>query len=232
MTEEKLSLPVIDAYEIEAKAPPSDGQLKGVRDHAAALWKARRLLTSLSKSAAKVALEIEVLETKTLPDAMREIGMRRFELEGGFEIELEDVVHGSIKKDDRPKAFDWLKEVSAKSKNGWDAIIKNSITVFFDRGDEKCADKFMRDLAKRKRPLQVEREATIHAGTLKKFVKERVAAEKLGTVPEGLKLPRDVFGVHEFTKANLVDPAAKAEAAAKAAKPRKKKGAASEEVEM
>ena len=103
MTEEKLSLPVIDAYEIEAKAPPSDGQLKGVRDHAAALWKARRLLTSLSKSAAKVALEIEVLETKTLPDAMREIGMRRFELEGGFEAARHegDDVAGAVEEDRR-----------------------------------------------------------------------------------------------------------------------------------
>lgn len=226
------SLTVVPADEIEAKPPPSDAQLKGVRDHAGELWKKRRLLTRLAEEASNVSLEIEVLETKTLPDAMRAIGMRRFELEGGFEIELEDVVHGSIKKDDRPRAFDWLKEVAARSKNGWDAIIKNSITVFFDRGDEKWADKFMRDLAKRKRPLEVERESVIHAGTLKKFVKERVAEEKLGKVPDGLKLPRDLFGVHEFTKANLVDPAAKAEAAAKAAKPRKKKGAASEEVEM
>ena len=225
-------LQTIDASDIEAKPKPTDEKLKGVRDFAADLYRKRRLLAKLALEASKTSEEIEILETKTLPDAMRDIGMRRFELEGGFEIELEDIIHGSIKKDDKPKAFDWLK--TAGKKPGWDAIIKNSITVFFDRGEEKWADKFMRDMAKRKRPLQVEREETIHAGTLKKFVKERVTAEKLGTVAEALKLPRDLFGVYEFTKANLVDPAEEArKTAEKAARPKKpKKGAASEEVEM
>lgn len=229
-------LAVLSADDVEAAKPPSDEQLKNVRDVAARLYKARRLVTKLLEEAKTTADEIEAIETKELPEAMRTIGMRRFELVGGFEIELEDVVHGNIKKDDKPKAFDWLREVTERAKNGWDAIIKNSITITFDKGDEKWADKFMRDLAKRKRPLQVEREATIHAGTLKKFVKERVAAEKKGDVAPELTLPRDLFGVFEFTRANLVDPAEEARKSAakleKPKKPKKEKGAASGEVEM
>lgn len=224
-------LAVIDADDVEAAKPPTDEQLKNVRDHAADLYKKRRLVARLLEEAKTAAEQIEILETKTLPDAMRAIKMRHFGLEGGFEIELEDIVHGSIKKENEPKAFDFLKENAP-----WDAIIKNSITVYFDKGEEKFADKFMRDMAKRKRPLEVERKAVIHAGTLKKFVKERVAAEKAGEVPPEKKLPRDVFGVFEFTKANLIDPAEEArKASAKAAKPKKpKKGAEPEtdDVEM
>lgn len=224
---------IIDADEIEAKAPPSDEQIKNVRDHARDLYKKRRLLATLQEEAAKTVIEIEVLEVKTLPEAMRTIGMRSFALDGGFEIELEDVVHGSIKKENKPAAYEWLKDAAEKAKNGWDAIIKNTITVSFDKGDEKWANKFMADLAKRKRPLQVERESAIHASSLKKFVKERVAAEKTGEVPPALILPRDLFGVFEFTKANLVDPAEEAKKTAeKATKKTKPKKGASNEVEM
>lgn len=220
------ALQTIPADEVEAAAPPSDAQIKNVRDHARDLYKKRREVAKLLEEAKALSEAIEVIETKTLPDAMRDIGMRRFELEGGFEVELEDVVHGSIKKENEPKAFDFL-----KANTPWDAIIKNSITVWFDRGEEKWADKFMRDLGKRKRPLEVERKAAIHAGTLKKFVKERVAAEKAGAVPEKKKLPRDVFGVFEFTRANLVDPAEEArKSAEKAAKPKRAKK--TDEVEM
>lgn len=217
---------IIDAADVEAAAPPSDDQLKNVRDHARDLYSKRRKAAALLLEAQLLATEIEVIETKTLPDAMRAIKMRRFELEGGFEIELEDVVHGSIKKEDEPKAFEFLAD-----NEPWDALIKNTITVTFDKGEEKWADKFMRDLAKRKRPLEVERKAAIHASTLKKFIKERVAAEKKGDVPPEKILPRDVFRVHEFTKANLLDPAEEArKAGEKASKPKKSKK--TDEVEM
>lgn len=218
----------IDAADVEAAAPVASDKLEIVRDHARALYQKRRDATKKLEEAKLLAEEIEILETKTLPDAMREIKMRRFELDGGFEIDLEDVVHGSIKKENEPKAFKFLKD-----NEPWDALIRNSITVFFDKGEEKWADKFMRDLAKRKRPLEHERKAVIHAATLKKFVKERVAAEKLGQVPPEKILPRDVFSIFEFTRANLIDPAEEARKAAEKVKAAGKKSKAkTEEVEM
>jgi hypothetical protein len=222
-------LAVISADDVEAAASVPEDKLELVRSHARSLYQKRREATRKLEEAKKLAEEIEILETKTLPDAMRDIKMRHFGLEGGFEIELEDVVHGGIKKENEEAAFGFL-----KGNAPWDAIIKNSITVYFDKGEEKWADKFMKDLAKRKRPLEVERKAVIHAGTLKKFIKERVAEEKKGAVPPEKVLPRDVFSVFEFTRANLIDPAEEARKnAEKLAKPKKPKaGPKPNEVEM
>ena len=221
---EQEELTVVSPDDVENKAPPSDADLKNVRDHAAALWKAQKRLTALAEEAEGIANEISVLETKTIPDAMRKIGMRRFEMTGGFEVEVEDIVVGAITKAHKPEAHAFLE------KNGWGSIIKRVITVEFGMNEEKWAAKFLRDLAARKRPVKFDRTDAVHSGTLKKFVKERIAAENAGTVPPSKKLPRDVFGVFEFVKASIVNPADRAkESAARGARKRAKKD---EEVEM
>ena len=217
-------LTVVSPDDVESRPPPSDADLRNVRDHAAALWKRQKRLVELAAEAKAVADEISVLETKTIPDAMRKIGMRRFEMTGGFEVEVEDVVVGSITKEHKPAAHEFLE------KNGWGSIIKRVITVEFGMGEEKWAAKFLRDLAARKRPVKFDRTDAVHSGTLKKFVKERIAAENAGTVPPSKKLPRDVFGVFEFVKASIVNPAERAkESAARGARKRTKKD---EEVEI
>jgi len=215
-------LPALPEGEIEAAAPPKDADLKNVRDHAAALWKKRREVDKLLAEAKALADEIEVLETKVIPDAMAKIGMTRFELTGGFEVSVEKGVTGSITKEHKAAAHEFLE------KNNYGSLIKRVITIEFGMGEEKWAAKFLRDLAARKRPLKFDRTDAVHAGTLKKFVRERIEAENAGTVPPEKKLPRDLFGVYEYVRAVLIDPAEKAVAGAKD----KKKAKKGEEVEM
>lgn len=211
---------VVDAADVEEKAPPSDAQLKGLRDHAAALWTKQREVEDLTAKLKAASEEISVLETKTIPDAMREVGMEHFSLTGGFSIALERVVAASISKAAAPAAHEWLERY------GFGSIIKHDITISFGKDEDKWAKKFLADLAKRKRPLRAERKDVVHSGTLRAFVRERVDLEKAGQVPDDeMKLPRDLFGVFEFVKATLIEPKEK--------KPRGKKSAATEEgIEM
>lgn len=212
---------VVDADDVEAAAPPSDSQIKNVRDHAADLYKRRRHVAKLLKEVAEQNDAINVLEEKTIPDAMRAIGMRSFELEGGFRVDLEDYMHGSVTKANEPAFFDWLE------RNNLGSIIKHVLTISFGKNEDKWAKKFMADLAKRKNPIPVERKDGVHAQTLKAFFKERFAAEKEGKIPETKRIPRDVVTVHEGTKAVLFDPLADAEKKAASARGKKSK-----EVEM
>lgn len=215
-----------DPDAVEAKAPPAADKLEALRDLARQLWAAEREKAKLEAAVVAKDEEIALLETKLLPQAMRDVSMTDFGLEGGFRIELEKGVAGSIKKENEPKAFEWLEE----RKHG--GIIKHVLTISFGKGEAAWARKFMADLAKRKKPLPVERKDSIHAGTLKKFIKEMIALENVGKLPPDQRLPRDLFGIFEFERANLIDPAAEALAAIEKGKRKKPKGAASDDVEM
>lgn len=220
---------VISADDVEERQPPTDAQLKNVRDYAATLWKKRKELARLLDDAQLISTEIEVLEMKTIPDAMRAIGMDSFSLTGGFRIDLEKFAHGSVKKEDEPKLHAWLEKV------GWESIIKHTITIAFGKGEDKWAKKFLADLAKRKKPIQFERKDAIHASTWKSFFKERFAEDAAGKTPPEKRLPREIINVHEGERAVLVDPAedaAKAEKKAASKKPKDAKIENTSEVEL
>jgi len=212
MTDENI----ISADDVEARKPPSDKELKNVRDLAAELYKRRREVAKLMAEIETHSVAIGVLEEKTIPDAMRAIGLESFGLEGGFRIDLEKFAHGSVTKANEPAFFEWLE------KHNFGSIIKHVLTISFGKDEDKWAKKFMADLAKRKKPIPVERKDGIHAGTWKSFFKERFEAEKRGEVPETKRLPRDLLSIHEGTRAVLFDPTAEADKAK--ARGAKKKG--------
>lgn len=216
MTDENI----ISADDVEARKPPSDKELKNVRDLAAELYARRRAVAKLMAEVEVHAVAIGVLEEKTIPDAMRAIGLTSFGLEGSFRVDLEKFVHGSVTKVNEPAFFEWLE------KQNFGSIIKHVLTITFGKDEDKWAKKFMADLAKRKKPIPVERKDGVHASTLKAFFKERFAAEAAGEVPPAKRLPRDIVGVHEGTRAVLFDPTV---AADKAKAP---KGGKKDKVEM
>jgi hypothetical protein len=197
----KQGAEILSADDVEAKAPPSDTQLKGVRDLAADLYARRREVEKLQEQITAHEAAIHVLEEKTIPDAMREIGMKNFALSNGFSVEIEPYVYGHVLKEHEPAFFEWLE------KNGLGAIIKHWITVTFGREDDKFFKKFLRDLAARKKPVQFDRKDAIHASTWKAFFKERLDAEKAGTIPPAKIMPKEFLSIVEGTRALLVDHA-------------------------
>lgn len=146
------------------------------------------------------ALEQQLEEAKTalndvklkrLPDLMDELEMTEFKTAGGVVISMAEEIRASIPKGREPEAHKWLED----NDNG--GLIKRQVTIDFAKSEEAWAKKFMADCAKRKKPLNLAMKKTVHASTLKAFVK--------GQLEEGVDIPQDVFGVfrQRFAKVKL-----------------------------
>lgn len=216
--------PLIPAAEIEAAAPPKHGELTLIRDLALKLYNAERDLAKLEEQVAAKRAEIDALTGASIPAAMTAVGARRFDLDKGFRVEVEDLIRGSILVANRGAAFAWLDEHGHP-------IVKRVVTVSFGKNEDKWAKKFIADMAKRKKPLRAEIKEAVHDGTLQKFVREMVAKERAGELADGEGLPRELIGVYEAKVARLIDPAEEALAMA-ARKSKKPRIEATDEVEM
>jgi hypothetical protein len=67
---------------------------------------------------------------------MQELGIQSFTLDDGSKIDVKPTYGAYIKLDDRPMAFEWLRD------NGFDDIIKNTISCTFGRGEDDKANSF------------------------------------------------------------------------------------------
>ena len=87
----------------------------------------------------------------------------------------------------RPAAYEWLRE------NGYDDIIKNTVSCDFGRGEDDIASAF-KALAEHEgyMPLQ---NTGIHSSTLRAFVKERVE--------NGDEFPMELFGAWVAQRATI-----------------------------
>lgn len=135
-------------------------------------------LTTLKKAAA-------LIEENHLPALMDEIGLTAYTLTDGAVIECKDFVSAKIK--DEATAFTWLRETNN------DGIIKNSIAVFLDKGDDARAQLAVSAL--NELDIPAEHKQAVHHTTLKSFVTEALTNPDLqGTIP------KEAFGVNEFRK--------------------------------
>jgi hypothetical protein len=129
--------------------------------------------------------ELTQLAEVDIPSLMNEVGLALLRLKSGDEIEIKTETYASIAEKNWPKVMAWLK------KNNFDGIVKDEIKIVLGKGMSKEAEKIMAVLEKATKKMSVDpqEKKSIHAGTLKAFVKERIK--------EGKKFPRVIFGVHE-----------------------------------
>ena len=115
-----------------------------------------------------------------LPSMMAEIGVNSFELDDGSKVSVRDLYGGHISVANRDAAYVWLRE------NGFDDIIKNTLSIVFGRGEDQKADHFMKILEGH--GLLPEQNTGVHPSTLKAWIKERMEA--------GDNFPMDLFGAY------------------------------------
>lgn len=131
--------------------------------------------------------DITLLETETLPEGLKNLGIRSLTLTSGAEINLVDVISASITDENRPQAHAWLR------KEGHGDIIKNNVTVSFGKGEDQYADRLqqellrMRDDGELKFGDVIQKEA-VHPSTLKAFVKQQVQ--------DGNEFPGELFKLY------------------------------------
>lgn len=122
-----------------------------------------------------------------LPDEMLNCGLETLLTDDGLKVTLKDDVQTRISDETRTDALRWLRD------HAFDDIIKNEVSVFFNRG----MDKKKQELAVwlRKQGLDAQEKESVHPSTLKSFVKEQLA--------NGTPVPEDLFNVHPYRYAKI-----------------------------
>jgi hypothetical protein len=156
------------------------GVLKTVSELARAIAAKEAQVADLDRQLKDAKKELLKLTDEDLPASMAEMGLASFTLDDGSQIDVKPTYGASILVDNRPKAYEWLRD------NGYDDIIKNNVSVSFGRGEDDLANAFK--AVAEKEGYVPQQDTSIHAGTLKAFVRERIEA--------GDEFPMELFGAY------------------------------------
>ena len=93
-------------------------------------------ISSLEKELKDEKKSLLKLTDEDMPAMLAEIGISSFSLDDGSKVEVKQTYGASILVQNRPAAYEWLRE------NGYDDIIKNSVICQFGRGEDDQASAF------------------------------------------------------------------------------------------
>jgi hypothetical protein len=171
---------------------PAD-KLLAIKHACEARDRLRQEFDRLTSATAAVQQQLDWIEQRQLPDLMNECGLQSFVLADGRSVTVREQIYAGVTRDNLPAALAWLR------RTGNDAIIRHTVGVRFGKGDDATARELARELAKRYgAQLEILNEEQLHPSTLRAFVRARLAG--------GEDLPRELFGVHTFNKADIKEP--------------------------
>jgi hypothetical protein len=172
------------------KSDLDDVSNEGVRtiaELATAVQKYNNQLADLESQTKAVKENLRKITDEDLPDMLFSLGVKSFKLEDGSEVSVKQTYGAHIKVDNKPEAHQWLRD------NGFDDIIKNTVSCEFKRGEDSSANDFM-EMASQM-GLTPAQKTDVHPMTLKGFVKERIEA--------GGDFPQELFGVFTGNRATI-----------------------------
>jgi len=176
----------LDELEADVNAGPSKVEsvnqvgLSTIAELAVAIRTSEDNIANLENLLKEKKRELLKLTDEDLPSMLQEIGLSEFKLEDGSQVTIKPTYGASIKVEERPQAYEWLRE------NGYDDIIKNTVTCAFGRGEDDNASAFAA-LAEKEGFIPSQKEE-IHSSTLRAFIKERVE--------NGDEFPSELFGAY------------------------------------
>ena len=132
-------------------------------------------IDNLEASLTATKLRLKRVQTETLPEKMKAAGIADFTLPSGWNIELRMRVQGSLPLGDSSKRGDPARRAEALAtlrKLGGEEIIKNSITVVFDRGKDNIAKEAVEILKQYGFDPKVKED--VHAMTLQAWGREQL----------------------------------------------------------
>ena len=146
-------------------------------------------LAELEEEVKKQKAIVLQLEREDVPDLMAELGVKDITLSDGSKVSVVEDCDARITDANRSAAFAWLQE------HGYGGLIKTFVAVQFNKGEHDAAVETAVFLRNQLEGRDVVVDETVHAGTLKAFVKERLT--------KGEAIPMDLFGVFPYNKAVL-----------------------------
>lgn len=134
--------------------------------------------------------ELEQIAAKVIPDVMNTLGVKKFTFTDGSELVLGDLLGASISKANQPAAYAWLRD------HNFGDIIKNVLSVKFPAGAEDEARKVSEAITELGHAAEAKE--SVHAGTLKSFVREQIN--------QGADIPLNLFSVWSGQRAKIKQP--------------------------
>lgn len=165
----------------------STGGLKSVADLARRIRDTEEEIARTETFLKEKNAALRKMTDEDMPAVLEELGLRNFTLDDGSKVELKPLYGASIPGARKEEAFEWLRD------NGYDDLIKNDVICTFGRGEDEKAVAFA-DTA-RAQGLSPEQKQTVHAQTLKAWVRERVE--------NGDAFPMDLFGAFVGQRATI-----------------------------
>jgi hypothetical protein len=138
------------------------------------------VIADLEKNLKTAKEKLLKLTDQEMPALMEEMGISSLTLDDGSVVKVTRTYGGSILVENRPKAYEWLRE------HGYDDIIKNTVMCQFGRGEDDRAKGFAEFAAEN--GFAPEQKTEIHSQTLRAFVKERIE--------KGDAFPMELFGAY------------------------------------
>lgn len=182
-------------YSAFREVGPGDNLLASIRAEAQNLLDAQANVARIEVELAAAEDVVKHLETKVLPDLMEKAEMENITCKDGVLVEIKPVLRASIPKENPEPAFAYLEEVK------YGDVIKRQIVIEFNRGEEKWAAKFVRDLAQRKKPVRSTMKRSVHPQTLLATLRE--------LLNKGTKVPMEKFQAIQQRTAFVTVPEAK-----------------------
>lgn len=161
--------------------------LASVAEIARAVRNHEDLVAKLDEQLKEAKRELLKLTDEDLPAMLLELGLSSFELEDGSKVTVRPTYGAHIKAENKATAFDWLRQ------NGFDDIIKNTVSCNFGRGEDQEASQFIEYA--QGLGYAAEQKTDVHPSTLKAFVKERVQ--------NGETFPMELFGAYVGQRATI-----------------------------
>ena len=174
---------------MDAMVTATDAQLKRLATLAKDLLTQEEAVQELTEKLELRQLKLNELRRQLLPDLMQDIGVSEFKLTSGAKVTVKELIEASIKAENRPKAFAWLRA------NKFDSLIKNEVVSRFGMKEDKKALALLKKL--KSQGYDSTHKESIHGGTLKAFVRERIEAGK--TLPA-------FFEIFEYREAKVERP--------------------------
>lgn len=168
----------------------SDENISGIAGLARRAKLLEKEIADLSDSLKEKEDNYRKLTEQTIPEAMAEAGMRKFVMEDGSSIDIKPFYGASIPKARQAEAFQWLRD------NGFDDIIKNTVSVRFGRKEDELCAKLIQLLASQ--GYSPEQSEKIEPQTLKAWAKERIE--------KGQPVDSELFGIFIGQKAVIATP--------------------------
>lgn len=145
-----------------------------------AVLAAEELVKAAKKKLRKVQEEL-------LPDAMTAAGVDELKLVSGQKIQITEFVRCHIKKEDKPKAYQYLRDIGSGD------LIKNEVSIIFQTGKDTEAAGLMTKL--QEMGFLAQQKENVHTGTLQAWAKEQLK--------EGKPLDKGLLGVFVGQKASI-----------------------------